>query len=247
MFIFILYLHFVFIDFFIIIVKQLTGYLSIPLLTAIIATIAIIVNNIVSYYNNRKQIKANVITKSRIEWIQDVRQCLYDLNIRTNTLRLKSSNLIIMLPSTNYTEDEKNYLEAYTYLEASIQKLITYFPIKSEEKELYYSLYEKYVQNAKRGQQIKFGIVIDDKSEYYSHINIRIMLEMFDRETNNKVNNIINNSKNLKKTMLESTIIYNYGKEISPHHTEYLGYQKISDWIIDYLKFEWEDAKKFKK
>nr|WP_315295382.1 hypothetical protein [Mammaliicoccus lentus] len=219
------------INFLIIIAKQLTSYLSIPLLTAII------VNNVAGFFNNRKQIKANVITKSRIEWIQDVRQCLYDLNIRTNTLRLKSASLIIMLPSINYTQDEKGYLEA------SIQKLKTYFPIKSEEKEIYSSLYLEYVQNAIRDQNLEFGLVINDKNKYYSHINIRIMLEMYDRD----INNIINNSKNLKKVILESTIIYNYGKEISPHHTEYLGSQKISDWIIDYLKVEWEDAKKLKK
>ncbi|WP_239760786.1 hypothetical protein [Mammaliicoccus sp. J-M39] len=219
----------------------------IPLLTAAIAAFAIFVNNVVSLLNNRKQIKANVITKSRIDWIQDVRQCLYDLNIRSNTLRLKSTGLLIMLPSTNYTQDEKDYLEAYTYLQASIQRLKTYFPIKPKDKEIYSKLYSKYINNKISNQKLEFGLVINDKNEYYSHINIRIMLEMYDREVNNKVNNIINNSKNLVKINLNTTIIYNYGKNINHHQTEYLGFQKISDWITDYLKVEWEDAKKFKK
>lgn len=219
----------------------------IPLLTAAIAAFAILVNNVVSFWNNRKQIKANVITKSRIEWIQDVRQCLYDLNIRSNTLRLKSASLFILLPSINYTQDEKDYLEAFTYLQASIQRLITYFPIKAEDKDIYSSLYSEYINNKISNQKLKFGLVINDKDEYYSHINIRIMLEMYDREVNNKVNNIINNSKNLKKIDLNTTIIYNYGENINHHQTEYLGFQKISDWVTDYLKIEWEDAKKFKK
>ncbi len=215
----------------------------IPLLTAIIATIAIIVN----YCNNRKQIKANVITKSRIEWIQDVRQCLYDLNVASNSLRFKSAKLITEKVSTKYTDAEEQYLEAFTYVDASIQKLKMYFPIKESEREMYKNKYDKFIKKDTRTEKPKFGPVLDDNKFLYSHINIRIMIDMYEREINTRVSIISDNSYNDKKISLYENQFYEYEGLSDMQNLEYKGYIIIAEWVTDYLKIEWEEAKKLKK
>lgn len=224
--------------------KIFSGFI-IPLLTAIIATIAIIVNNIVSYYNNRKQIKANVITKSRIEWIQDVRQCLYDLNVATNTLRFKSTRLITEDPSDEYTDAEEQYLESFTYVDASIQRLKMFFPIKDSERDQYKEKYKKYINDNPENKKYTFGPVLDDN--LHSHINIRIMIDMYEKEINNRIVLNTNNAYTVKKISITENQIYKYEELSKIKNIEYIGYIKIAEWVSDYLKIEWEEAKKLKE
>ena len=239
-------IYLAFIDLILYIIKQLTSYLSIPLLTAIIAAIAIIVNNVVSFLNNKKQINSNVITKSRIEWIQDVRQCLYDLNVATNTLRFKSTRLIIEEPSNEYTDAEEQYLEAFTYVDASIQKLKVYFPIKDSEREMYKNKYNKFIKKDTRAEKPKFGPVLEEDELLHSHINIRIMIDMYEKEINNRIVLNSNNSYNVKKNDRYENQFYEYEALTEVKNMEYTGYIIIAEWISDYLKIEWEKAKKLK-
>lgn len=222
--------------------KIFSGFI-IPLLTAGIAASAIFVN----YLNNRKQIKANVITKSRIEWIQDVRQCLYDLNVATNTLRFKSTRLIIEEPSSGYTDAEEQYLEAFTYVDASIQKLKVYFPIKDSEREMYKNNYNKFIKKDTRAEKPKFGPVLKDDALLHSHINIRIMIDMYEKEINNRIVLNSNNSYNVKTIDIYENQFYEYEALTEVKNMEYIGYIIIAEWVSDYLKIEWEEAKKLKK
>ena len=247
MFVLLFCLNFAFFSFFVFILNQLTSYLSIPLLTAIIAAIAIIVNNIVSFLNNKKQIEANVITKSRIDWIQDVRKCLYDLNVASNSLRFKSTRLITEKASTEYTVAEEQYLEAFTYVDASIQRLKMYFPIKDSERKTYEEKYNEFIKKDTRQKKHTFGPVLDDNKLLHSHINIRIMIDMYEREINNRVTIISNNSYNDKKISLNENQFYEYEGLSKIQNMEYKGYIIIAEWVSDYLKIEWEEAKKLKE
>ncbi|MBV5103465.1 CHASE3 domain-containing protein [Mammaliicoccus sciuri] len=220
--------------------KIFSGFI-IPLLTAGIAASAIFVN----YLNNRKQIKANVITKSRIEWIQDVRQCLYDLNVATNTLRFKSTRLITEDPSDEYTDAEEQYLESFTYVDASIQRLKMYFPIKDLERGQYKEKYKKYINDNPENKKYTFGPVMDDN--LHSHINIRIMIDMYEKEINNRIVLNTNNAYTVKKISITENQIYKYEELSKIKNIEYIGYIKIAEWVSDYLKIEWEEAKKLKE
>ncbi|MBW0770674.1 hypothetical protein KYJ98_10125 [Mammaliicoccus lentus] len=240
-------MYLAFIDLILYIIKQLTSYISIPLLTAIIAAIAIIVNNVVSFLTNKKQINSNVITKSRIEWIQDVRQCLYDLNVATNTLRFKSTRLIIEKPSNEYTDAEEQYLEAFTYVDASIQRLKMYFPIKETERNMYIEKYDKFINNVSEKEKTIFGPVLQDDKLLHSHINIRIMIDMYEKDINNRIVLNSNNSYDVKTIDIYENQFYEYEALTEVKNMEYTGYIIIAEWISDYLKIEWEKAKKLKE
>ncbi|MFH4923928.1 hypothetical protein ABVB40_12230 [Staphylococcus cohnii] len=67
---------------------------TLPVITILIYVIALFVNNFISIRINKLQIEGNVITKSRVEWIQDVRQALNELVIKNGEFRVINSKYV---------------------------------------------------------------------------------------------------------------------------------------------------------
>lgn len=207
----------------------------IPLLTILISLIALFVNNFITIRNNKLQIEANVITSSRVKWIQDVRDSLVSLNKENSHFRLESSKIVrIDHNDDNFKEYEDSYNQSYLNTQSAIQQLRNYFPIKADDLDEYKKYNDKLRQS-----DIKIDFNIAIKESRFSHININYLLDMYEIELNHLhiyYASLIPDDYNIKP--YENKFKYNPELKL-----EYIAIKEISEWVNSYLKNEWDEAK----
>ncbi|WP_239709430.1 MULTISPECIES: hypothetical protein [unclassified Mammaliicoccus] len=207
----------------------------IPLLTILISLIALFVNNFITIRNNKLQIEANVITSSRVKWIQDVRDSLVLLNKENSYFRLESSKIArIEYNDDNYKEYEDSYNKSYLNTQSAIQQLRNYFPIKADDLEEYKTYNDKL-----RKSKITIDFDIAIKESQFSHININYLLDMYEIELDYlHIYYASGNPEYYNKKSYENK--FKYDPELQ---LEYTAIKEISEWVNSYLKNEWDEAK----
>jgi hypothetical protein len=114
-------------------VNSSAGASNIPLIVAVITFIGIVINVGISYINNKEGIKANVVSKARIEWIQEARAA-------ASNFITECSNLILVVQSPIGGIYEPRTKEETKKMLSSINKtanlLILYFGTDNGENDV---------------------------------------------------------------------------------------------------------------
>ncbi|WP_436865216.1 hypothetical protein [Mammaliicoccus sciuri] len=256
----------------------------IPIFTAALALFGLFITTVIKVLLelvvNKKKIKADVISKSRVDWIQDIRKVFSEhLKLLNNLIYLshkisiiksnilKSEKTIVydevytvkeVVPS-NIEETEfetveyevKNEDENYKDLNQSMHKEIV--ALRKKDEELQYEFWETYIQLEKK--QMLLELYLPNKiSKFYLYKS----KEDEHKNIKEKISNIINDTI--------QNFALNYDKSSKPYIHEYIkrdikynisereitfdllkrDNKELVNYISQYLKKEWDRAKKNK-
>lgn len=185
----------------------------IPIFTGILAFIGVLTSSLIStwvnYKSNKKKLNADLIAKSRIEWIQEVRK------LTAEFISYSSNSLIIHTKMTQTKDLEEmkklgnEYRENIFHLGEKLNLLELYLPEKSFDKKTHAESDNK--RNIKYKKKLKN--VRKTVRELINEMTKQQNDEEFKKEKRAKLNKVN---------------------------------RKLTNYSSNYLKIEWETAKKIK-
>lgn len=202
----------------------------IPLFTGGAAFIGVLLSAFVKSFNdariNKKRIKADLVAKSRIEWIQEVRKLTAEfITLSTNTV-LVHKRII----NSKSTKDESKWIEEFynnTEELANKQNLLKLYLPKYKTKKSYLPKYitkKKFVDINEDNSGVKMNLSNERYNYYIDEIRNYISILNYEKE----------------EQKLDESILENKAENV------FYANEELSNYSSTYLKNEWEKAKSIK-